>query len=576
MAETHILLVEDSASDVEIVRSLLDDSEEKHFRVTHALDIAIALLRLSECTFDVVLLDLSLPPDSRSLNGLFAIQNRVPTLPIIILTGHDDEALALKAVESGAQDYLLKDKSQSNTLKIAISYAIQRKRFEDNITRRANYDSLTGLANRMLFEHRLEMALARIQRSGQGIGVLFLDLDDFKHVNDTLGHAAGDLLLKEIAGRMVQCVRPYDTIARIGGDEFAILIEDIKDPYNCAAIAQKFIDVISKPMAMDMLRITVGVSIGIATYNPTDKAGPVSLIDQADTAMYRAKEEERSNYRFYTHDMEESLRLRKQLEDELCDAVRKGELTLCYQPKQTLDSGEISGVEALVRWDHPRLGTLLPDAFLDFAKGIHRLEEIESWVLSQVFRDMERWRNMNLPPLQVAVNISAGRFDSPEFFLQLASLIEIHGIRPELLAVELPEEVFAPTDPNRARRFAKLYKLGVAITMDKFGGHMSSLQSLKGIALSELKFDSRFTQSAGGQMEDVRLIKAIVACAHAFGIRVVALGVESDELRAGLKQQQCDAIQGFIFSRPMPAAFLEHWLLNRNTADLSEPKRIAH
>jgi len=575
MAKTHILLVEDNAADAEIVRGLLEDDGKKRFHVAHVVSIAEALVTLDEYSFSAVLLDLSLP-DTKDLSGFVALQNRAPMLPIIILTARDDEALALKAVEGGAQDYLLKDTSQSTTLTIAISYAIQRKRFEDNMIRQANSDSLTGLSNRMLFEHRLEMALARSQRSGQDIGVLFLDLNDFKQVNDTHGHAAGDLLLKKIAMRMTQCVRPYDIVARFGGDEFAILIEDIKDPRDCMTVAQKLIDIIAKPVTLDVGCIRVGVSIGISVCDHKERVEIASLIDQADTAMYRAKEEPSSSYRFYTRDMDEALRQRKQLEEELLDAVSTNSLTLCYQPKQYLDGTDIAGVEALVRWDHPRLGTLLPDHFLGLAKGIRMLGEIENWVLSQVCRDMQRWNALKLPPVQVAVNVSAECFDSPDFTMRLSSLIDLHGISPELLAIELPEEVFAPTDLGRAQRFARLYKLGIAITMDKFGGHMSSLQSLKGIALSELKFDSRFSQSAGGRMEDIRLIRAIIACAHALGIRVVAMGGESDELRDILRQQQCDAIQGFIFSRPMPATYLEQWLQHRAENDNREIRRIAY
>jgi len=577
MTEMRILLVEDNSADAELIRGQLEDGGLKNFRVTHAKNIASGLQLLYENSFNAVLLDLSLP-DAHDLDGFLALQNAAPMLPIVILTARDDERLALMAVEKGAQDYLHKDKSHGDTLRIAISYAIQRKRFEDGITRQANFDSLTGLANRQLFGHRLDMLLAKFKRTGCGVGVLFLDLNDFKRVNDTLGHAAGDMLLKEIAQRMVHCVRPYDTIARIGGDEFAVIVEDIKDPHDCAQVAQKFIDAISIPVEMAMQRITVGASIGIATAVAAQPDNVTSslLIDQADTAMYRAKENEGNSFCFYTSDMNEALQFRRQLEAELATAVRNQELTLCYQPKQSLESGFISGVEALVRWDHPRLGTLLPETFLEVAREIHMLDEIEAWVMNEVCKDMHRWRVMNLPLLQVSVNISATCFDSPDFLMRLVSLIEKHGIQPELLAIELPEEIFASASFNRAQTFAKLYKLGIGISMDKFGGHMSSLQSLKGIALSEIKFDSRFSQSAGGQAEDLRLIKTIVACAHALGIRVVASGVESEALRDQLRQQQCDAIQGFIYKRPMPAPHFEAWLSGKERGAVATTKRLVH
>jgi diguanylate cyclase (GGDEF)-like protein len=310
IAKIPILLVEDNTADAEIISALLKENGTKEkFAVTRAPDIAQALALLHDQSFAAVLLDLSLP-DANELDGFLSLQTAAPTLPVIVLTGRDDEALAMKAMANGTQDYLLKEQIQGITLKIAIHYAIQRKRFEDTITRQANFDGLTGLSNRMLFEHRLDMALARIQRTHKNVGLLFLDLNDFKHVNDTLGHAAGDRLLKEIAGRMTQCVRPYDTVARIGGDEFAILIEDIAQPHDCATVAQKLIDAISKPVPMDIRRVSVGVSIGIAVCDQLKKVNSALLIDEADTAMYRAKEEEDSNYRFYTGDMEEAMHVR--------------------------------------------------------------------------------------------------------------------------------------------------------------------------------------------------------------------------------------------------------------------------
>lgn len=572
--QLRVLLIEDNESDAAWISELLESGAGSTIHVTHAKYLSAAIRTLSE-QYHAVLLDISLP-DAGDLDGFFTVQNLAPTVPVIILTGHNDEKLALKAVESGAQDYLVKDTITAPELIRAVRYAMQRKRFEDGITKQANFDSLTGLANRPLFEHRLETALARIQRSLKGVGLLFIDLNDFKNVNDTLGHAAGDMLLKEIGARMAQCIRPYDTVARLGGDEFAVLIEDIDDAHDCANVAQKLINTVSKPVSMDMRHISVGASIGISTCRYDDNAAADLLMRQADAAMYRAKENNINNYCFYTSDMDEALRLRKQMGQELAEAVRMNQLTLCYQPKQSLESGDVIGVEALVRWDHPRLGTLLPHAFLSLAKEIHMLEEIEGWVLAQVCKDMQRWREMCIPKVQVAVNISKGQFDSPTFIVMLMSLIDQHNIDPNQLTLELPEEVFSPTDPSREHTFSQLFKLGIAIAMDKFGGHMSSLQSLKGIALSELKFDSKFTQSASGQAEDVRLVKAIIACAHALGIKVVASCVESDDLRASLRQQHCDAIQGFVYSKPMPADYLEKWLQAEMAASNLPRQSAAH
>jgi len=554
LSATRILLVEDSASDAALITAWLEEVGHGMFTISRATSIAAALPMLGEQAFHAILLDMTLP-DTVELDGFLAIQNMAPTLPIIILTGRNDEKLALKAVESGAQDYLMKDKAQGSILRVAIHYGIQRKRFEDGITRLANFDKLTGLANRVLFESKLDMALARAQRSHTGLGLFLLDLNEFKQVNDTYGHAAGDHLLRETGGRIARCLRPYDTAARLGGDEFAVLVEGIGEPRDCVTVAQKLLEGITQPVPFDGKELRVGVSIGIATCLKGERCKAPLLMKHADEAMYRSKDKHESTYHFYTPDMDEALRMRVQLENDLRKAVQHDQLTLCYQPKQTLADGLLGGVEALVRWNHPLYGLLLPGEFMSLATGTPALDEIEEWVLMQVCQDLQRWRTMELPLIPVSVNVSARRFSHPDFIPHLTSLMKRHNVPEGQLALELPESVFAATHRAHAEIFIALYKLGILITMDKFGGELSSLQALKHVTLSEIKFDSALSHTG-----DTRLMHAIIACAHALGVKVGALGVESEELRDCLKELNCDAIQGFIFSRPMPAAYLEEWL----------------
>jgi diguanylate cyclase (GGDEF)-like protein len=559
MSPTRLLLVEDTPSDAYRIRDWLEGPGDDAFYVAHATTVAAAIPLLSQHHFQAVMLDLSLP-DAQGLEALTSIQNIAPTLPIIIMSGCDDEALAISAVENGAQDYLIKDKADNASLRRALRYAIPRKRFEDSVTRQANFDTLTGLANRTLFESRLNMALARSQRANHPLGIFLLDLNSFKQVNDTLGHACGDMLLTEIGQRIASSVRPYDTAARIGGDEFAVLIEGSSGPRDYVTVAEKLIAAIAKPVTMGTKQVEVGVSIGIATSHPADGLSGEVLLRNADEAMYRAKANGASHFCFYTYDMDEALRMRLQMEKDLHRATSGGELALCYQPKQALSNGEMIGLEALVRWRHPLRGMLLPAEFLGLAEETCLLGEIDSWVITRACQDMARWQAMALPIAHVSINVSPGRFDQPDFAAFMSATMSQYHIKPEMLAIELSESMFAVRDAVRMRKIAKLAAMGVRIIIDQFGGNLSSLQSLKSGTISEIKFNPPLTQSIDTHPEDNRLVQAIIGCAHTLGLSVTASNIESESLRDCLREHLCDSMQGFIYSRPLSADALEAWL----------------
>jgi two-component system cell cycle response regulator len=284
--------------DAILITKVLTQATPATHHIQHVSNLATALKTLAENEFDVVLLDRSLP-DTTGFNGLLSIQNMAPKLPIIFLTGHKDEAIALSAVEHGAQDYLLKDKTDSHTIQRAIQYAIRRKRFEGELILKANFVPLTGLVNRILFENRLDQALVKMKRHDEGIAVYFIDLDGFKQINDTLGHATGDKLLQQVAERLKKSLRPYDTAARFGGDEFALLVDGIKTSHDCAAIAQNIIKQLDTPFNISGKQIDINVSIGIATCMNKESASRDELMKQADEAMYAAKVSARSEYQFY-------------------------------------------------------------------------------------------------------------------------------------------------------------------------------------------------------------------------------------------------------------------------------------
>jgi len=558
----HVLLIEDTASDAEYIQTLFEELPGQTFTVTLAENIAAALQHIAAVSYQIVLLDLTLP-DVSGLEGLQRIQSAAPALPVVILTQRDDAKLALDAVQNGAQDYLQKNDINASSLTRSIFYAIQRKKFEDTIIRQANFDKLTGLTNRVLFESRLEMAVARSRRNEQGIGVFFLDLNGFKQVNDLHGHAAGDLVLQETARRLMQSVRPYDTAARFGGDEFALLVEGISSPRDCAAVAQKIIGLMETPVGMGSRQVQVGVSIGIATSFGYDRRAGPTLLTQADEAMYRAKSASKSCYRFYTDDMQHELQSRLTLESELRSALQKGELTLCYQPRQMLNTGELCGVEALVRWNHPQRGLMLPAEFIAIAEETGIANAIDQWVIEAVCSDIRRWQSLTIPPVQVSINLSAQQLDTPRFAEDFAAVLHRESINMASIALEFPESVFLSSNLQREQNMARLAKTGVTLCVDGYGGEAASLLALRSVLLSVLKLHTQFVRQMEQGPEHIRLVKAVIMCAHQLGLTVVASGVESEWLRACLKDQHCDQIQGFVFSRPMPSAFLEEWLDTR-------------
>lgn len=563
LVQLKILLIEDSDSDSELIRAMLDGFDGKQCIVTHVGDLESAFEAMDDATFDVALLDINLP-DTEGLDGLQRLGAMMPNMPIVIMTGRNDMELATEAMHQGAQDYLPKDECVPAALHRAVCYAIERKQHEAGLLKQANSDALTGLANRLLFESRLGMAIARGRRTGAGFGVLFLDLNDFKCVNDQFGHACGDQLLKDIAERMKQTMRPYDTLARFGGDEFAVLVEGLATPRDAAAVAQKIIAAITPPYEIGERQVKIGVSIGITTSLVTGDVTAEELIEQADEAMYRAKSSVQSNYQFYTPDMHDALRTRLQLENDLRDTLIRNQLSLCYQPRQSLKHGECMGMEALLRWEHPTRGVLLPAEFLAVAEETSMMPEIGEWVIGQVTEDMARWREHGFGELQVSVNISASQLDSYGFAEHITFHLEKNHLPPSHLILEIPESIFLSLNERRENTLKKLHTLGVKLCLDRFGAHLSSLQVLQSAFLSILKLDKSLTCKAEGSEQEIRMVQSIIACARELGLQIIAAGVESDRARSWLKSQQCDDIQGFIFSRPMPTAFLEDWLAGQS------------
>jgi diguanylate cyclase (GGDEF)-like protein len=414
----------------------------------------------------------------------------------------------------------------------------------------ADHDALTGLPNRRLLEDRLTQALALSYRNRKNTAVMFVDLDRFKNINDSLGHSVGDALLKDVAGRLVKQLRVGDTICRIGGDEFVVVLPEVKRSADVAHVAQKVIEQLSQPVIVEERELVVTCSIGIAIY-PDDGRDAESLIRNADAAMYHAKELGRANYQFFTEQMNQAASRRLHLENDLRRAVAKDELRVHYQPIVDAASGRIAAHEALVRWQHPERGLVLPAEFIQLAEETGIILKIGEWVLAEACR----WSTFIGAErgLQIAVNLSARQFNDPNLPKVVARALKETGLPPRLLELEITESTAMQQTDVTLRTLKKLKQLGVSIAIDDFGTGYSSLSYLRRFPVDKVKIDRSFVAEVPGDRDQGAIVSAIIALAHALQIRVVAEGVETDAQRDFLKSCGCDFIQGYLVGRPADA-----------------------
>jgi diguanylate cyclase (GGDEF)-like protein len=438
--------------------------------------------------------------------------------------------------------------------------AIESCQAAERIRHLAHHDDLTGLPNRLLFNYQLPKALARAQRDGTSVGVLFLDLDRFKIINDTLGHDAGDMVLRQIAGHLRSCVRETDTLARVGGDEFTVLVEQLADTQYLGTVAEKLLTAMASPLAIGGNVYQLSGSIGIAVY-PEDGADGASLLKNADIAMYGAKASGRNNYQYYSSDINAHSLERLALENELRQAVARREFEVHYQPKVDISTGRIAGAEALVRWRHPQRGMLLPGDFIFVAEEVGLISSIGSFVLDTVCADIAGWRDAGLPPMRVAINLSAQQFADSRLIDNLNQVLQQTGCDPELLEFEITESVVM-TSPGKALQLLEQIKdYGITLAIDDFGTGHSSLAYLKRFPVDSVKIDCTFVRDIAKDPNDVAIIKAIIALGHSLDLKVVAEGVESITQLEILRRFQCDEFQGFLFSEAVPSAKIAGMLL---------------
>jgi diguanylate cyclase (GGDEF)-like protein len=426
-----------------------------------------------------------------------------------------------------------------------------QRRSELRIEHMAHHDALTGLANRVLLNAHLEQALIRSSH-GEMPTLHHFDLDQFKTVNDTLGHPAGDQLLKMVADRLRKLVRPCDTIARMGGDEFAIVQISVADPTEATALAQSIIKSISEPYDIDGHKAVIGASIGIAV-GPSDGSTPDELLRNADLALYRAKEDGRGTFRFFEPDMDLRMQARRVMEQDLRKALPAGEFELYYQPVVSLANDEITGLEALIRWNHPEKGLITPNSFIPLAEEIGFIVPIGEWVIRQACATAARWPEH----LCVAVNISAVQFRSPGLVNTVVSALAASGLHPGRLEIEITETVLLQNKNSTLSTLHQLRSLGVRIAMDDFGIGYSSLTYLKCFPFDKIKIDRSFVQDITENLGSLNIVRAIAAMAHGMGMTATAEGVETMEQRDKITSEGCTEMQGFLFSRPLPASEIE-------------------
>ncbi|MGH8670507.1 MAG: putative bifunctional diguanylate cyclase/phosphodiesterase, partial [Burkholderiales bacterium] len=540
--------------------ALRNAMERGGFQVEEAADGAQALSICERLSPDVVLMDAVMPV----MDGFTACSKlrQLPgrsDLPVLIVTALDDEASVERAFAAGASDYIPKP-VHFQVLNQRVRRVIDANRAEKHVRHLAYHDALTGLPNRAFFRDFLDWQLSRARRNRQPLAVLFLDLDRFKYINDTLGHDIGDQLLKAVGERISHSVRVGDSVARLGGDEFTVVL-DIASSKIAATVAEKIVSALSAPFVIGGHEMFVAASIGISIY-PSDGTDISTLLKHADTAMYRAKEYG-NNYRFYEAGMESMVSKRLEMENNLRRALARNELVVHYQPQVDLRSGNTTGMEALVRWQHPERGLVPPSEFIPMAEETGLIVAIGEWVLLEACRQLKTWLKMGYSPIRLAVNLSGRQLAQDNLAHTISTTLEATGLPADLLELEITESTIMQQAERTVIVLQKLKAIGVSLAIDDFGTGYSALSYLRRFPVDVLKIDRSFVQDITSNSDDASIVTGIIALAHSLRLKVVAEGVETGEQRGILSERRCDAIQGHLYSEALPAEEFERRVLKQ-------------
>ena len=554
-----VLLLEDSDAIANRVMDLVHAESPGEFRVVHVETLARALTLLENQKYAAVLADLNLP-DSEGVATVERLHAAAARTPLVVLSSMEGDAVSLRAVQRGAQDYLVKQELDGKKLLRALRYAIERKQIESRLEVLAHYDQLTGLANRTLFRLELRQALTRGMARGTRTALLLLDLDRFKSVNDSLGHDGGDLLLKEVASRLVGSVRDVEVVGRLGGDEFGVLISDVTSDEEVSRVAQRILNSFATPIKVEDRDIFTSPSIGVA-FAPDNAETEEMLLKYADSAMYRAKDHGRNNYQFFSEELHHRAVRRMQVESELGRAIERQEFILHYQPQYALaGDGLAVAVEALIRWQHPDGQMVPPLDFIPILEDTGLIIDVGEWLFQAGCSELRRWTDAGHVNLRLAVNVSPRQFDDDSLVPTVKKALQDWDIAGHRLELEITEGVLVKDTEAAKRTLTELAALGVRIAIDDFGTGYSSLQYLKHFPLNVLKIDRSFVKDIERDGSDAAIAAAVIALGKALDLETVAEGVETRAQVEFLARQGCTMVQGFLLGKPRPAPELSQAL----------------
>jgi diguanylate cyclase (GGDEF)-like protein len=559
----NILLVEDDEDDFILTRDLLSEVEGISYNIEWASTYESALDAIKCRCHDVYLFDYRLG-ERTGLELMRTTLDSGSKVPVILMTGQGDKEIDMEAMSAGASDYLVKGNIDAQLLERTIRYAVERKKANDQISHMAYYDSLTNLHNRISFKDRLRQTLTSNKECDKITALLFLDLDNFKRINDTFGHTVGDDLLKEVADRLQKCIRKSDSIActimnesnniiaRLGGDEFTIILsaDRVQDAANAA---QRILDTLSSPFELEGNKMFITASIGIAVY-PLDGEEVETLLKNADAAMYHAKALDKNNYQFYKKWMNETALKYLTMENNLRNAVKNDNFTLHYQPKMDILTGRIVGMEALIRWEDPDVGTISPAEFIPLAEETGLIVPIGEWVIKTACSQNMSWQKAGLSPVRVSVNMSGRQFKQKTIVKTVSDILDDTGLDPRYLELEITESIVMENVDTAITILNELKKMGLRLSMDDFGTGYSSFSYLKRIPLDIIKIDRSFIKDIHLGHQDRAIITAIIVMAKSLGLEVIAEGVETERQLSFLAASNCREIQGYLLSRPLPTS----------------------
>jgi diguanylate cyclase (GGDEF)-like protein len=558
-AGLRILLVEKDSAAAERLTATLHEIFPDSLTVEPVRWCGDALKLMQDEPCSAVLISLA---SARDVDGVVALKSAAPDVPVIAIIATDDEAFALNVLKAGAQDSLYASQLGPQLLSRSIRYTIERAHAQEQIAYLAQYDAVTALPNRVLFKDRLEHALTHAQRKGARVAVVSMDLDYFKSVNDLLGHEVADRLLCDIAERIKGQIRRGDTLARMGGDEFMIILEDIRDFSDAAHVAQKILDAMSRAFVIQGEEMFITTSIGIASF-PACGIESTQLIKNADAALYAAKRGGRGCYRFYDPTMNEYAEERLKTLTRLRHAIARDEFELHYQPLIDARSQKVTGFEALLRWNDAKRGMVSPGEFVGLLEDTGLIIEVGHWVLRTACAQQRKWLDDGFGAFKMAVNVSARQFRQRDFVGSVALVLQDTGMDPHFLQLEITESLLIDNLTAAAAKLRALHTLGVRFSIDDFGTGYSSLNYLKRFPLHALKVDRTFLEHIAEGKDDDAIVNAIISLGHSLSMKVVAEGVETEAQLKFLQDSGCDGLQGYLFATPMRAGDVESWLKER-------------